>query len=73
MTIDVKRHGKFTSATYIEDNTRIESGMMDDEERDKLVETLINAAFELGPTSGCMAWFIEVLNKCGIEVEKTNE
>ena len=70
MEIDVRRHAVYSWVVIKDGGTTIDLGMLDDDERDDLAQTLINAAYEVGPKYhyDCESWFAGILEKCGIKL-----
>ena len=73
MEIKVKHTSSFATAVVVEGQTTIDLGMLNDDERDDLARTLIDAALELGPryNNACAEWFAGMLERCGIELPNT--
>ena len=70
MEINARRHAVYSWVVIKDGGTTIDLGMLDDDERDDLAQTLINAAYEVGPKYhyDCEPWFAGILEKCGIKL-----
>jgi hypothetical protein len=73
MEIKIKHTSSFAQATIVDGQTTIDLGLMNDNERDELAGTLLDAAYELGPryNNACAEWFVALLAKRGIELPNT--
>ena len=76
MIIEVRRMVKhvFVKVKAGQD-TIIDLGLLDEDERQTLAQTLIDAAYNLGPQfqPESHEWFEERLKKCGIELPITEK
>lgn len=74
MEINVKRSPSFVRVDVVEGQTTIDLGMLNHLERDCLAQTLISAAFEMGPNcrEDCAEWFAAMLKEAGVELPKTS-
>ena len=70
MKIEIRRHSVYSWVVVKDGGTTIDLGMLNDDERDDLAKTLINAAYEVGPTFkyDCDPWFFGMLETCGIDL-----
>lgn len=75
MEFKIKRCSCYSDIIVNIDNTKIELGLHNKEERKAFAQTLINAAYELGPSdySDCDEWFADILKQCGIKIIPTPE
>ena len=70
MEIKIKHTSSFVQVGVAEGQTTIDLGLLNDDERDDLARTLIDAAYEMGPkyNDACEEWFAGMLERCCIEL-----
>lgn len=79
MEIKVMRNcRKYVAVSVKIDQTTVDLGLFNDEERDDLARILVDAAYEMGPSSmsnmnECNEWFGGLLQKCGIDLPPNQE
>lgn len=73
MKITVKKAYEYSSVKIEHDSTTIDLGMMDAGERDELSREFIEAMWAMGPSGNdeCVAWILEIIEACGIELPNT--
>ncbi len=75
MQIKIKHTSSFVQVMIVDGQTTLDLGLLNDEERAALAETLINAAYDIGPqyNNACAKWFADRVERCGIELPNTSK
>ena len=68
MHVTIRRTGRYREVAILSGDTIINLGMLNDEERDALAETLLYSVLDMGPSDceECNAWLVERLEHCGM-------
>ena len=72
MKIESKRNGYYMEVVISCENTRINLGLLNQEQLDSLGIELAESLWALGPNQNdeCKAWIVSLFNKIGISLER---
>ena len=63
MKIDVRQFSQNVAVEVSDGNVVIDLGMFNEIERDELAQTLLGAAWDMGPGYDCAEWFAKMLGE----------
>lgn len=70
MDITVKRNNRLVEVVITEGRATVETGLLDEGERDRFAQEMLEALYAMGPATheDCIEWIFEMSSRVGIDL-----